>query len=328
MKGQWVSPSIRDGVVDFVRYWSSRMDFPVARLLGWLAIPSSTWYDWQRRYGQVNQHHAPLPRDFWLTLGEKERIIAFHLEHSQEGYRRLTFMMLDRDLVAVSASSVYRVLKEGGLLQRWECKPSKKGTGFEQPSTPHEHWHIDISYLNICATFYYLCSILDGYSRYLVHWEIRESMKEIDVEIVLQRALERFPGVTPRVISDNGSPFVAREFKEFIRLSGLTHVRTSPNYPQSNGKKERFFRTAKEEAIRPDTPLSVEDARRIMARYSTQYNEERLHSAIDYITPKDKLEGRAEAIGQERQAKLETARQQRKEAFHRPVVRASALAVS
>jgi len=237
-------------------------------------------------------------------------------------------MMLDRDLVAVSPSSVYRVLKEAGRLQRWNREPSKKGTGFEQPSAPHEHWHIDISYLNICGTFYYLCSILDGYSRYLVHWEIRESMTEFDVEIVVQRALERFPGVTARVISDNGSQFVAREFKEFIRLSGLTHVRTSPNHPQSNGKKERFFRSAKEEAIRPGTPLSVEDARRIMARYSTQYNEERLHSAIDYITPKDKLEGRAEAIRQERQAKRETARQQRKEAFHHPAGRPSALAAS
>jgi len=311
---------LRDEVVDFVRYWSMRVELPISRLLGWLALPSSKWYDWQRRYGQVNQHNAPFPRDFWLSLGEKERIIAFHLEHSQEGYRRLAFIMLDRDIVAVSASSVYRVLKEAGLLQRWERKPSKKGTGFDQPSTPHEHWHIDISYLNIGGTFYYLCSILDGYSRYLVHWEIRESMTEFDVEIVVQRALEHFPGVTPRVISDNGSQFVAREFKEFIRLSGLTHVRTSPNYPQSNGKKERFFRTAKEEAIRPGTPLSVEDARRIMARYSTRYNQERLHSAIDYITPKDKLEGRAEAIQRERQVKLEKARQRRKETFHRPVV--------
>jgi transposase InsO family protein len=320
--------SIRDGVVDFVRYWSMRVEIPRSRLLGWLTLSRSTWYDWQRRYGQVNRHNAPLPRDFWLTLEEKERIIAFHLEHPQEGYRRLTFMMLDRDIVAVSASSVYRVLKVTGLLQHGERKPSRKGTGFDQPSAPHEHWHIDISYLNICGTFYYLCSLLDGYSRYLVHWEIRESMTELDVEIVLQRAVERSPGVTPRVISDNGSQFVAREFKEFIRLSGLTHVRTSPNYPQSNGKKERFFRTAKEEAIRPGTPLSLADARQIMTRYSTHYNEERLHSAIGYITPKDKLEGRAEAIQRERQAKLEKARQRRKESFHRPIIRTSTLAAS
>jgi transposase InsO family protein len=320
--------SIRDGVVDFIQYWSRRVDLPVSCLLAWLALPRSKWYDWQRRYGQENQHNAPIPRDFWLAVWEKEAILAFQIQHPQEGYRRLTFIMLDQDIVAVSPSSVYRILKEAGQLQRWDRKPSKKGTGFDQPSAPHEHWHIDLSYLNICATFYYLCSILDGYSRYLVHWEIRESMKEFDVEIVLQRGLERFPGVSPRVISDNGSPFVAREFKDFIRLSGLTHVRTSPNHPQSNGKKERFFRTAKDEAIRPGTPLSVADARRIMDRYSTRYNEERLHSAIDYITPKDKLEGRAEAIWHERTLKLETARQRRKEPFHHSAVQESALAAS
>ena len=141
--------SLRDGVVDFIQYWSNRVDLPLSRLLVWLALPRSTWYDWQRRYGQANQHNAPMPRDFWLTIREKERIIAFHLEHPREGYRRSTFLMLDRDIVAVSASSVYRVLKEAGLLQRWDRKPSKKGTGFQQPSAPHEHWHIDISYLNI-----------------------------------------------------------------------------------------------------------------------------------------------------------------------------------
>jgi transposase InsO family protein len=102
-------------------------------------------------------------------------------------------MMMDADIVAVSPSSVYRVLTDAGLLQRWNRKPSRKGTGFNQPVKAHEHWHIDISYINICGTFYYLCSILDGFSRYIVHWEIREAMKESDVEIILQRAREKFP---------------------------------------------------------------------------------------------------------------------------------------
>jgi putative transposase len=83
-------------------------------------------------------------------------------------------------------------------------------------------------YPNVCATFYYLCSILDGYSRFLVHWDLRESMTEADVEIILERAKQRYPGVRPRVISDNGPQFVAKDFKEFIRISSMTHVRTSP----------------------------------------------------------------------------------------------------
>jgi len=106
--------------------------------------------------------------------------------------------------VACSPASVYRVLKAAGLLARQSPTPTKKGTGFVQPLQPHEHWHVDISYLNIAGTFYFLCAILDGCSRFIVHWEIREKMEEIDVETIVQRAREAYPGVTPRIITDNG----------------------------------------------------------------------------------------------------------------------------
>jgi putative transposase len=222
-------------------------------------------------------------------------------------------MMLDADVAACSPSSVYRVLKGAGLLERHNTKPSKKGTGFVQPLRPHEHWHVDVSYINIAGTFYYLCSLLDGCSRFTVHWELRETMTEADVEQIIQRAREKFPGVTPRIISDNGPQFIARDFKEFIRICGMTHVKTSPYYPQSNGKIERFHRTIKGDCIRPETPLSLEDARRIVARYVEHYNTVRLHSAIGYVTPKDKLEGRETLIFAERDRKLEQARERRKE---------------
>ena len=151
-------------------------------------------------------------------------------------------------------------------------KVSKKGTGFVQPLAPHEHWHIDIAYLNLAGTFYYLCSILDGASRAIVHWEIRESMLEAEIEQIIQRAREKFPGVTPRIISDNGPQFIAKDFKEYIRVAGMTHVRTSPYYPQSNGKLERYHRTIKGDCLRPGTPLSLEDAQRLVARYVEHYN--------------------------------------------------------
>jgi len=198
------------------------------------------------------------------------------------------------------------------LLRRWNRKPSKKGTGFQQPLKAHEHWHIDISYINICGTFYYLCSILDGFSRYIAHWEIRESMTEADVEIILQRAREKFPDAKPRVISDNGPQFISKDFKEFIRISGMTHVKTSPYYPQSNGKLERYHRTVKGTCIRVKTPLSLEDARDLVTDFVDHYNNKRLHSAIGYVTPKDKLQGRAEMILAERDAKLVAARKCRK----------------
>jgi transposase InsO family protein len=221
-------------------------------------------------------------------------------------------MMLDQDVVAVSPSSVYRVLSEAGLLRRWSGKASLKGTGFRQPIKPHEHWHVDVSYVNICSTFYYLCSILDGYSRYIIHWDIRKSMTELDVELIVQRAREKFPDVAPRIISDNGPQFVARDFKEFIRICGMTHVRTSPYYPQSNGKLERYHRTLKSRCLRPGTPLSIEDAKRLICKFVEYYNSERLHSAIGFVTPDDKLHGKEKAIFGERDRKLQIARERRK----------------
>lgn len=221
-------------------------------------------------------------------------------------------MMLDQNIVAVSPASVWRVLSKARLLEKWNKKPSKKGSGFIQPLQPHEHWHVDISYINICGTFFYLCSLLDGCSRYIVHWEIREQMTETDVEIIIQKAKEKFPEARPRIISDNGPQFIAKDFKEFIRLSGMTHVRTSPYYPQSNGKLERFHKTLKGECIRPKTPLSLDDARRLVAEYIEHYNSVRLHSAIGYIAPADKLNGRAGEIFKERDQKLEAAREQRR----------------
>ena len=279
----------RDMVIDFVKYWARQTEVPLIQFIVWLAISSSKFYHWQTRYGKANEHNGLIPRDFWLQDWEKKAIVEFHHQYPLEGYRRLTFMMLDKDIVAVSPSSTYRVLSEAGLLAKWNNKESKKGTGFSQPLNPHDHWHIDVSYINICGTFYYLCSILDGCSRYIVHWELRESITEGDIEIVLQRAKERFPDATSRVISDNGPQFIAKDFKEFIRISGMTHVRTSPYYPQSNGKIERWHGTLKQECIRPGVLLNLEDARRVVKKYVNHYNTVRLNSATGYIAPADKL---------------------------------------
>jgi transposase InsO family protein len=300
-------------VVDFVKYWTKRTGIAVTHLLDWLGLAPSKYYNWQKRYGKVNEHNALVPRDFWLEDWERQAIIDFYLKNPLEGYRRLTFMMLDQDVVAVSPSSVYRVLSSAELLKRWNGKKSKKGTGFVQPLKAHEHWHIDVSYINICGTFYYLCSLLDGCSRYIVHWELREAMTEKDVEIILQRAREKFPNAKPRIISDNGPQFIAKDFKEFIRIAGMTHVRTSPFYPQSNGKLERWHKTIKHECIRPKVPLSLEEARNQVAEYITHYNDERLHSSLGYVAPKAKLEGRETKIFKERDNKLETAREKRKQ---------------
>ena len=304
---------MRDQIVDYLGYWTERTQLPSKQLLGWLELSSSKFYQWKDRYGQANEHNGQVPRDWWLEDWEKQAILDFHDRHPLEGYRRLAFMMLDDDVVAVSPSSVYRVLKAAGRLDRKWQKPSQKGTGFVQPLSPHRHWHVDISYLNIDGTFYYLTSVLDGYSRYLVHWELRERMTEADVEIILQKALEKHPGEKPRIITDNGPQFIARDFKEFIRLVGATHVRTSPYYPQSNGKLERWHGSLKRECIRPACPASLEEARRRVTNFVTHYNHVRLHSAIGYLTPADKLNGLEKVIFAERDRKLEEARTRRQQ---------------
>lgn len=302
---------IRDEVVDFVRRWSDQTELGPGRFVPWLGITASKFYSWRKRYGQMNEHNGWIPRDFWLVDWEKQAIIDYHLKNPLEGYRRLTFMMLDGDVVAVSPSSVWRVLSQAGLLRKWNGASSKKGTGFQQPLAPHRHWHIDVSYINIGGTFYYLCSVLDGYSRFIVHWDLRASMTEAEIEIILEGAKEKYPGVKPRIISDNGPQFIARDFKEYIRISGMTHVRTSPYYPQSNGKLERWHKSLKSECIRPGTPLTAEDAKRLIQRYVDHYNTVRLHSAIGFVTPEDMLGGRQDEIHTARDHKLEQARQQR-----------------
>ena len=298
--------------MDFIGDWSGRTGVKPLVMVDWLGLTTSKYYQWKNRYGKVNEHNGKIPRDHWLESWEQEAIVKYYLDNPDEGYRRLAFMMLDANVVAASPTSIYRVLLNHGFMGRRPAKPSSKGQGFDQPLKAHDHWHVDISYLNICGTFYYMCSILDGYSRMIVHWEIRESMREKDVEIILQRAREKYPDVYPRIISDNGPQFVAKDFKEYVRVTGMSHVRTSPYYPQSNGKIERWHRTVKADAIRPGTPLNIDDARRLVARFVDHYNNERLHSAIGFITPNDKLNGKESAIFAERDRKLELAREQRK----------------
>ena len=237
---------------------------PVHRLVSWLGVSRGKFYAWKKRYGVANDHNGKVPRDHWIEDSERRAVIDFHAKNPLNGYRRLAFMMIDADVAYLSPSTVYRILSAEGVLDRWNRTTSKKGTGFAQPGRPHQHWHVDIAYVNVAGTFYYLCSVLDGYSRAVVHWEIRESMKEADVELVLQRAHERHPEASPRIITDNGPQFIAKDFKVYIRLVGMTHVRTAPYYPQSNGKIERWHKTLKTRTLRPNNPKNIEEARNLV----------------------------------------------------------------
>jgi putative transposase len=285
---------------------------PKNKIIASLEIDRGKFYDWTSRFGKANEHNCYIPRDHWLSDEEKLKILQFFEANPLNGYKRLTYMMIDQDIVAVSPTTVYRVLKGAGMLDNRKFKPSKKGTGFVQPKRVHEHWHIDVSYINICGTFYYMCSILDGFSRYVVHWDIKESMTEQDIQIIIQKAKEKFPGFNPRLISDRGPQFIAKEFKGFIKTIGMTQVWTSPYYPQSNGKIERYHREIKTHCIRAYPPKSLQEAKDRVSGFVDNYNGVRLHAAIGYITPRDMMDGKAEAILNQRELKIAAARDHRK----------------
>jgi len=298
--------------VDVINETQEHTELTTNWLLTQATIAKGRYYDWKKRYGKLNEHNGKVPRDHWLTSAEVELIVQWYQQHPFDGYRRCCYMMMDENVVAASPATVYRVLSKAGLLNNRNVRPSKKGTGFVQPLQAHDDWHIDIAYVNCGGTFYYLCSVLDGFSRMIIHHELREQMKEADVELILQRAKEKYPHARPKVISDNGPQFIARDFKEYIRLAGMTHVRTSPFYPQSNGKLERFHKSIKSECIRPKCADTQEEAKRNIDEYVEYYNNERLHSAIGYVTPRQMIEGRQKAIFEERERKLNQAREDRR----------------
>ena len=289
-------------------------------LIRYLGIYRSKFTTWESRFGKPNQHNSQAPKDHQVSPKEYSAIVEYARQseskstiYSKNGYRRLTYMMIDANIAFVSPSTVYRILKNENLLNKWNTKASKKGDGYKQPTAPHKEWHIDIKYVNFRGTFLFFIGILDGFSRYMVHHSLRVAMTAWDVEITLEEALEQYLGVHPKVISDNGKQFTAKDFGNFIREMGLKHVKTSPYYPQSNGKIERFHRSLGEECLKESSLLDVEDARKTIADYVKFYNEKRLHNSLYYLTPKDVMEGRTQKKLNERKEKLRQAKLRRLE---------------
>jgi transposase InsO family protein len=304
---------VRDGLVSWLDRWAATLDRSVTFLCGKLGLHESRLREWRSRVGQVNKHNGAQPKETWVDAETRQKIIDFYLAHPEDGYRRCTYMMLDADVAAVCPATVYNTLKKAGVLRRREVRKSKKGDGFVQPLTLHEQWHTDITYIRIGTKYYYLISFLDGFSRMIVHSELREAMTDLDVNIAFQRALENCPEAVRdkvRVISDNGGQYTGKEFHNMITAYGLNHTTTSPYYPQSNGKIERWQQTCKL-VIREKHLDSKEHAQEIVDAFVKHYNEVRLHSALGYITPKDMAGGRQAAIHAERDRKLAAARDKR-----------------
>lgn len=312
MTSKWVEPEVRDNVVEFVNFIRLKTDIPLKGITPLLGISSSKYYSWIERKGVENNHNGKTPKEHWCLDWEKEAIIVYAKSHPVEGYRRLTYKMIDDNVVAVSPATTYRILKAAGLLNRWnKVKSSSKGGGFNQPTAPHQHWHTDIKYVNYHGTFLFLISVIDGYSRYIVHHELRRSMQQFDVQLTLQRALEKYPGTKPRIISDNGPQFISKDFAEYLKLLELQHIRTSVAYPQSNGKIERYHRTIHQDCLMKTSLINLDDARKQISSYIDYYNNKRLHSSLFYLTPEDFLIDRVEEKLKVRERKLKEAKLKR-----------------
>jgi transposase InsO family protein/DNA-binding XRE family transcriptional regulator len=313
---------VRDNIVEEIKRLNEMTGINKSRLISQLGISRQRYYDWENRYGKPNEHNRYIPKGHWLTPEEEEAIVRYYVEHYNEldGYRRLCYKMIDEDVVYATPSSVYRVLRRRGLLKKRgevKVKENKKGMGYKQPSKVNEEWHTDIKYVNVMGKHLFLISVLDGYSRYVVSYELRGSMEDKDVELVIENGLNKYPDARPRIISDNGSQYKSKEYREYIKAVGLRHTYTSVNYPQSNGKIERYHRAIKEECIEKESMVSIEDARRVIDRYVEYYNTKRLHSALGYVTPKDVMEGRKEEIIKSREEKLRLGRQKRIEYYNK-----------
>ena len=303
----------------YCEHISTESQLKINKLISMTGISRSKYYNWRQRLGIDNKHNGKIPKVHWLTPAERESIIdyaskyiAINSYYLKDGYRRISYKGLDENVFAVSPSSVYRVLSKAGLLNKWQGKlNSSKGYGYRQPQEPHQEWHTDIKYINFKGTFLHFISVMDGYSRYILHHELRQNMTEYDVEITIQHAHEKYPDKKPRLISDNGSQYISKDFGIYLKEIGLQHIRTSLHYPRSNGKIERFHHSLEDECIRIKSMINLDDARRQIDKYIDHYNNQRLHSALFYLRPVDFLNGDVDELLAIRQSKLDNATENR-----------------
>lgn len=179
LKKKWVEPDIRDEVVEYIMELKERTGKGIKDMVRYIGISRKKFYDWEKRLGIGNMHNGKIPKSHWLMEEEKEKIKEYARANYGQGYRRLAYMMIDGDIVYASPSSIYRVLKAAGLLGKGiKVKKMRKGRGYIQPEGPHKEWHIDISYIKIGKIWLFLIAVIDGYSRYIVSWDLRASVKD------------------------------------------------------------------------------------------------------------------------------------------------------
>jgi putative transposase len=271
-----------------------------------LCVSRATYYRWKGRdkadslsdlRPEAKGYYGPLPE-------EEQAVMEYAKSHPRDGYRRLCWQMVDEDVAFLSPSAVYRILDRHDLLYRWKRSSASSGKKPRQASHPDEVWHTDLMYLWVAGRWYFLVSVLDSYSRYIVVWDLVLTLAAAEVVNVVHPALEARPGLKPRMVRDNGSQFVAREWRQMVAHFGLVDIPIRVRHPESNGRIERYHRSVREEGLGDTEPKDLYEARKLVADWVDFYNHRRLHAGLQYLRPVDYYRYDPDELLRERQRKL------------------------
>jgi transposase InsO family protein len=300
-------------VINDIKVQRKRTGLSLARILKLYGITKSSYYSWFDENWDLKQPAPRQPINTGILPEEIQRVLAYRNEHRDVGYRKLTWMMNDAGVAYLSESSVYHILSAHKMLYGWDSV-DKTDTVKEykhKPQHVHHHWHTDIAYIKIMDNYYYLIMLVDGYSRFLLGWELLTDMRSRSVQLFVQRVKEKYPDVRPMLINDNGSQFISNDFKGLITRLQIHQVFTRRNHPQTNGKIERLNKTVKDEAIRVKRPGSYQEAIEILQDYEYFYNYQRLHAGIRFLRPADVFFDRQDDVLRVRKENLQRARLER-----------------
>jgi len=294
----------------------------VKRTLSSLGISRSTFYSWYNRYLDEGYEglaaRKPKRRSHWNRIPDKERtkVINLALELTEYSARELAWFITDTQKWFISESSVYRILKLAGLISPPTHDLIKAADEFTNKTKRiNEMWQTDFTYFKVFGWgWYYLSTIIDDYSRYIIHWELCKNMTREDVERNINKALEK-TGIPkkqrPVLLSDNGSCYVAQELGEFMNQKGMKHIRGRAHHPQTQGKIERYHRSLKN-VIKLDVYYFPEQLEEQLEAFVDHYNNSRYHESIDNLTPADVYFGRSKKILNNReQTKIRTLKKRR-----------------
>ena len=301
-----------------------RSGWPAKRTLEQLGVSPASYYRWRKEERSTKRLPAEPTQPvqaYEATDQEKRTVRAYALKHPGIRHRELAWRMVDEEVVCLSMSTVYRILKGENLVCPWRRRTKRTRQDEEKAQRPDEMWATDLMYVMIGGRTYYLVTFLDEYSRLIVHHALVSSMDGITVSVEAQAAVERFlrerggelpsQGM-PQVRSDNGSCYVSREFRGVLDEHHLGHQRIKPHCPEENGIIERSNRTLRE-ALDGAELTDLFQARDVIGGIVRWYNERRLHSALGYLRPIDYDRGDPVALHEARRRKMAEARHRRRE---------------